>query len=357
MTDPNENPTLVRETSEEELLAAIFPLLPTGEATLVGPGDDSAVVSAPDGRFVVSTDVLVERRHFRAEWSTGYDVGWRAAMQNLADVAAMGARPTSLVVSLVVPGHLPVEWVTGLARGLAAACAPSGAAVVGGDLSSGDDVVVAVTVHGDLGGRAPVLRSGAQVSDVVAHAGRRGWSAAGLALLDQDLGDVDRELVDAYLRPEPPLAAGPAAADAGATSMLDLSDGLLRDAGRVARASGVGIDLGLDAFAADLDRLARAASAVSSVTGRRPAGEWPSAAEDVAGSGDRAALARDWVLTGGEDHGLLATFPVGTVLPEPFRAVGRVVAAGHPGQDARPAVTVDGAAPRAHGVGWDHFRG
>ncbi|MFF2623278.1 thiamine-phosphate kinase [Oerskovia jenensis] len=350
MTDPNVNPTLVRETSEEELLAAIFPLLPTGAATLVGPGDDSAVVSAPDGRFVVSTDVLVERRHFRPEWSTGYDVGWRAAMQNLADVAAMGARPTSLVVSLVIPGHLPIEWVTGLARGLAAACAPSGAAVVGGDLSSGDDVVVAVTVHGDLGGRAPVLRSGAQVSDVVAHAGRRGWSAAGLALLDHDLGDVDRELVDAYLRPEPPLEAGPAAADAGATAMLDLSDGLLRDAGRVARASGVGIDLDLDAFAADLTRLAGAASAVSASTGTRPAGEWPSAGPGVESAGEASALARDWVLTGGEDHGLLATFPVGTALPGPFRAVGRVVAAG-------PSVTVDGAAPRAHGVGWDHFRG
>ena len=361
MNDLNESPALVRETSEEELLAAIFPLLPTGAATLVGPGDDSAVVAAPDGRFVVSTDVLVERRHFRPEWSTGYDVGWRAAMQNLADIAAMGARPTSLVVSLVVPGRLPVTWVTGLARGLAAACAPSGAAVVGGDLSSGDDVVVAVTVHGDLGGRAPVLRSGAQVSDVVAHAGRRGWSAAGLALLDHELGTGDRELVDAYLRPEPPLAAGPAAADAGASAMLDLSDGLLRDAGRIARASGVGIDLDLSAFADDLARLAGAASAVSTTGPGR--GDGPGAA-------DASSLARDWVLTGGEDHGLLATFPVGSVLPPPFRAVGRVVAVdpaavdpaavdpgSGPGGTGLPAVTVDGAPPRAHGLGWDHFRG
>lgn len=362
MTDLNEGPALVRETSEEELLAAIFPLLPTGEATLVGPGDDAAVVGAPDGRFVVSTDVLVERRHFRPEWSTGYDVGWRAAMQNLADVAAMGARPTALVVSLVIPGHLPVEWVTGLARGLAAACAPSGAAVVGGDLSSGDDVVVAVTVHGDLGGRAPVLRSGARVSDVVAHAGRRGWSAAGLALLDHDLGTADQELVDAYLRPEPPLGAGPTAADAGATAMLDLSDGLLRDAGRVARASGVGIDLDLAAFAGDLARLGAAAAAVRAVSGERPAGEWPAAevsATEVSAAGQDAALARDWVLTGGEDHGLLATFPAGTVLPEPFRAVGRVVDGRRSGDPGGPgaAVTVDGIAPRAHGVGWDHFKG
>lgn len=361
MTERGDDRVLVRETSEEELLAAIFPLLPTGEATLVGPGDDSAVVSAPDGRFVVSTDVLVERRHFRPEWSTGYDVGWRAAMQNLADIAAMGARPTSLVVSLVIPGHLPVEWVTGLARGLAAACAPSGAAVVGGDLSGGDDVVVAVTVHGDLGGRAPVLRSGAQVSDVVAHAGRRGWSAAGLALLDHDLGDLDQELVAGYLRPEPPLAAGTAAADAGATAMLDLSDGLLRDAGRIARASGVGIDLDLGAFEGDLDRLRAAATAVRAASGGRPAGEWPGAGASEAQAGDEAGLARDWVLTGGEDHGLLATFPAGTTLPEPFRAVGRVVARPErvdgPEGNARAAVTVDGAAPHAHGVGWDHFRG
>src|SRR5690606_5267705 len=109
--------------------------------------------------------------------------GARAAVQNLADVAAMGARPTALVVSLVVPGNVPAAWVEGLARGLAAACAPVGAAVVGGDLSGGDALVVAVTAHGDLEGRAPVVRSGARPGDVVAHAGVRGRSAAGLALL------------------------------------------------------------------------------------------------------------------------------------------------------------------------------
>ncbi|WP_315099266.1 AIR synthase related protein, partial [uncultured Cellulomonas sp.] len=149
---------LVSELSEDGLLARIFPLLPRGDDTLLPPGDDAAVVRAPDGRFVVTTDVLVEDRHFRRAWSSGEDVGRRAAVQNLADVAAMGARPTSLVVALVVPGDLPASWVDGLARGLAAECSPLGVGVVGGDLSGGPLVVVAVTAHGDLGGRDPVLR-------------------------------------------------------------------------------------------------------------------------------------------------------------------------------------------------------
>ena len=328
-TPPDLADLTVADLTEDELLARIFPLLPRGSATLLGPGDDAAVVAVPDGRMVVSTDVLVEGRHFRRDWSTGYDVGWRAAMQNLADIAAMGARPTSLVVTLVAPAHLPVEWVTGLARGLAAACAPHGVGVVGGDLSGGDLVVTSVTVHGDLAGREPVLRSGARPGDVVGHAGVRGWSAAGLALLTADRAEVAPALVRAYLRPDPPLAAGVVAARAGATSMLDLSDGLLRDAGRVARASGVVLDLDpvAQAFGADLAVLAGAADALG-------------------------MSASDWVLAGGEDHGLLATFPPGVVIPEPFRAVGRVEAAGGvQGAD----VLVGGLSPQTSSPGWDHF--
>ncbi|MFJ1513167.1 thiamine-phosphate kinase [Cellulosimicrobium funkei] len=328
----SETPLLVRDVPEEALLARILPLLPTAPSTLVGPGDDCAVVAAPDGRYVVSTDVLVEDRHFRRRWSTGYDVGRRAAVQNLADVVSMGARPAALVVSLVMPGDLPVDWVTGLARGLADACSPLGAAVVGGDLSGGDQVVVAVTVHGDLEGREPVLRGGARAGDVVALAGTLGRSAAGLALLDAGRPDVDDALVAAYLRPDPPLAAGPVAADAGATAMMDVSDGLLRDAGRVARASGVVVDLDTGALDADRSRL-RDAAAV------------------LAGEGDGAGLVDGWVLSGGEDHGLLATFPATAPLPAGFRPLGTV----RPADDDGPGARLDGAVPR-RSSGWDHFR-
>ncbi|NYI60021.1 thiamine-phosphate kinase [Cellulomonas soli] len=319
---------LVRDVDEDALLALIFPHLPAGTGTSVPPGDDAAVVAAPDGRVVVTTDVLVEDRHFRRRWSTGEDVGHRAAVQNLADVAAMGARPTSLVVALVAPGDLPVDWVEGLARGLGQVCAPLDVGVVGGDLSGGEHVVVAVTAHGDLAGRAPVLRSGARPGDVVAHAGRRGWSAAGLALLDAGRGGDDAGLVEAYLRPTSPLEAGPRAADAGATAMLDVSDGLLRDAGRIARSSGVRLDLDepRSAFADDLERLEHAARLLG-------------------------ADATEWVLTGGEDHGLLATFPADGPLPAPFRRVGRVLDAGE-----GPDVLVGGHEPGTRGTGWDHFR-
>ena len=326
MTDQD----LVRDLSEEQLLARFTPLLPTAASTLVGPGDDAAVVAAPDGRFVVSTDVLVEGRHFLRAWSTGYDVGWRAAVQNLADCAAMGSRGTSLVVSLVIPGGLEVSWVTDFARGLAAACAGCGAAVVGGDLSGGETIVVAVTVHGDLAGRAPVLRSGARAGDILAHAGVLGRSAAGLALLSAAVPDPDPTLVAAFLRPDPPLDAGVLASVAGATAMLDVSDGLLRDAGRIARASGVSIDL--------LD----------------PAESVP---EDLAALSEAASLLGvdplTWILTGGEDHGMLATFPPGVVLPTGFRALGVVSAVEGAGVGR---VTVAGEVP-AVAPGWDHFAG
>jgi thiamine-monophosphate kinase len=325
--DVSDDPSGVSRLSdvgEDGLLARIFPRLPQAPAALVGPGDDTAVVAAPDARVVATTDLLVEGRDFRRDWSQAQDVGWKAAAQNLADVAAMGAVPTSLLVGLVAPPDLPVQWVLGLADGLAAACSGTGAGVVGGDLSSGPLIVVSVTALGDLQGRDPVLRSGARPGDVVAVAGVLGHSAAGWALLQAARPDVAPELVEAHRRPRPPYQAGVAAALAGATSMLDVSDGLVRDLGRVAKASGVSIDLD----GALLEGLAEPLAPAAAELGRHAA---------------------TWVLSGGEDHAMAATFPQDVALPEGFVRVGWVVESG-----SGTPVTLDGRPLDA--LGWDHFR-
>ena len=204
----------VGELDETALLARVVPLMPT--SALLGPGDDAALVAAPDGRVVATTDVLVEFRDFRRDWSSGADVGWKAVAQNVADVAAMGARCTGLLIALGLPGDLEVAWVEDFATGVAAACAEFGAVVVGGDLSAASEVVVAVTALGDLAGAPPVLRSGARAGDTVAVAGVLGRSAAGLELLRRGLLDGPPDLLSAHRRPVPPVAAGPLAGRAGA---------------------------------------------------------------------------------------------------------------------------------------------
>ena len=302
------------------LIDAVVERFATTDDVLLGPGDDAAVVVAADGRVVASTDLLVEGRHFRRDWSSAFEVGRKAAAQNLADIVAMGARPTALLVGLGVPADLPTSWTTGLADGLAHECALVGATVVGGDVVRAESVVIAVTALGDLEGRTPVTRSGAGSGDIVALAGRLGWSAAGLAVLGRGFRSP-RVLADAHRTPEPPYAAGCAAALAGATSMIDISDGLVADAAHVARASGV--VLALDTAKIEIGTpVAEAAAAFN--------------ADPLV-----------WVLTGGEDHALLATFPPGTALPEGFVAVGEV-RAGDPG------VLVD-EAPYVGRGGHDHF--
>ena len=302
------------------LVDAVVSRFVTTPDVLLGPGDDAAVVAAPDGRVVATTDLLVEGRHFRRDWSSAFDVGRKAAAQNLAAVVAMGARPTALLVGLGAPADLPAAWATGLADGLAHECALVGATVVGGDVVRSDTVVIAVTALGDLEGRAPVTRSGAAPGDVVALAGRLGWAAAGLAVLGRGFRSP-RVLADAHRVPAPPYASGRAAALGGATAMLDVSDGLVQDAGHLAAASGVLVALDTTRITVDAP-VAEAAAAFN--------------ADPLL-----------WVLGGGDDHALLATFPAGTALPEGFVAIGEVVA-------GEPAVLVDGA-PWAGPAGHDHF--
>lgn len=287
--------------------------------TLLGPGDDAAVVAAADGRVVATTDLLVEGVHFRLDWSTPEQVGRKAAAANLADVAAMGAVPTALLVGLACPDSTPVETLTAITDGLWQEAAAAGAGVVGGDVTSSATLVVSVTALGSLEGRDPVTRAGARPGDIVALAGRVGWAAAGWAVLARGFRSPVA-VVGAQRVPEPPYGAGPAAAAAGATAMIDVSDGLLADLGHVALASGVAIDV-------------------------RPP-PVPARLADVG-----AALGVDpvhWLLTGGEDHALAATFPPDATLPAGWTAIGEVRA-------GEPVVLVSGRAYDGGAGGWDHF--
>lgn len=420
-----------------------------GPSVLLGPGDDAAVVAAPDRRVVASMDLLVEGRHFRRDWSSGYQIGRKAAAQNLADIAAMGARPTALLVGLSAPGEVEVDWAAELAAGLADESALVGASVAGGDTTRGERIVIAVTALGNLDGRAPVLRSGAHPGDAVAVAGELGWSAAGLELLaraqadptpedphgetdvrpgtfegedmfdslpargesgevaqggesapnsvsgpdsgggarenaetidaiaaaadprtavhrssvsatDADIdsdsnagsdadsransaADTDADISAApsnqsdhlepwkakalarHRSPEPPYSAGPAAAEAGATAMLDVSDGLLADLGHIARESWVTIDLDPELFPI------------------------PTELRDLAK--DCGVDPAHWFLTGGEDHALAGCFPADLPLPPGWHRIGRVTV---PGGHDECRVTVSGS-PWPGRQGWDHF--
>ncbi|MFT4156616.1 MAG: thiamine-phosphate kinase [Microbacterium sp.] len=296
---PNADDPRLGEMSEARILEAILSRTLPSVHTILGPGDDAAVIAAPSGSVVATTDTLVHGPDFRLAWSTGYDLGWKAAAVNLADVAAMGARPTALLVALAVPRDLRLSFVEQLADGFREACASlaPGCAVVGGDLTVTDVLTVAVTALGDLEGRAAVTRSGARPGDVIAVAGELGQAAWGLGVLFGRFRDGDTPIpvndgmlthdesaaVAAQLRPEPPIGLGPVAAAAGATAMMDISDGLALDARRMATASAVTFALDSAALGGDPER----------------------------------------ALAGGEDHALLATFPMESV-PIGFRIIGEV---------------------------------
>jgi thiamine-monophosphate kinase len=361
--------------------------MPAGALTSVGIGDDAAVVGAPSGSVVAAVDLVIEGRHFRRDWSSAYDVGVKAAARSLADIAAMGAVNTALLVALATPGTLPARWATDLASGLASEATRAGAGIVGGDTARADSITLSVTALGDLAGRAPVLRSGARPGDVIAFAGTLGRSAAGLALLMAgtrwlpagvpagapavEISDPLARLVAAHLRPAPPYDAGPEAALFGATAMIDVSDGLLADLGHVAEASGVQINLSSSSLApgtALREAAARLAGSASASAGALAPGSGSAGAlapgsgsGSAPGSGSGSAPgsssgsasaspesnALEWVLTGGEDHALVAAFPPGTVLPGRWRVIGEV--------RAGSGVTVDGAPHEGPG-GWQHFR-
>jgi thiamine-monophosphate kinase len=309
----------VADMGEFGLISRITAGLTVTDATVLGPGDDAAIVRTTDGRVVAATDLLIENRHFRRDWSTANDVGHKAAAKNFADIVAMGAVPTALLVGFGTPGDLEVEWVDDFTAGLREECGVVGAAIVGGDIVATDVITIAISALGDLQGREPVTLSGARPGDVVAFAGRLGWAGAGLAVLGRGFRSPV-QVVNAHRRPEPPYAQGVEAALLGASAMTDVSDGLIADLGNIATASGVRIELKGSSLPVPLKL------------------------KEVG-----AALNTDpmtWVLTSGDDYALVATFDKGVDLPAAWTVIGAVV---------------DGSGVRVDGRTWpsgghEHFR-
>ncbi|GAA3693095.1 thiamine-phosphate kinase [Zhihengliuella alba] len=321
---------------------------------ILGPGDDAGILAVPDGRLVTTVDTITEDQDFRRIWpcgyrTTGYDVGWKSVAQNLSDINAMGARPTGIVTSLSLPADIGLDWVESFAAGVTDSIDQLGAhdcAIIGGDVGRGREISVTTTAFGSLDGGEPVLRSGAKPGDILAVCGTLGLGAAGVDLLDhrssgrhesevmgQRISDSSPEPVYsvalAQLRPRPPIGAGPSARMAGARAMLDISDGLIQDAARVAEASGLCIHL-------------------QSVACAEPP-ELTQVAQYLEGD------ARRWVFTGGEDFALLAAFDPRPGPPPGWRHVGWAETGRGVRIDAQPAQSwlaenLDGLRP-----GWDPF--
>lgn len=345
MSNSERDDVTVGELGESGVLRRVLAQLAEADAASLGPGDDCAVLRVA-GELVVTSDTMVEGPDFRRAWHSGFELGWKLAATNLSDVAAMGARPIGLTVSLAVPRDTPVALLEDIARGLNAACvalAP-GCGVVGGDLGTAPVITAAVTALGDLSERQAVTRSGAREGDQVAYAGALGLAGLGLTLLFSDGVDDDGTahneeierhrsehpaLLEAQLAPAPPIHLGVVAADAGATAMMDVSDSLSLDSRRLAEASSTGsLADAAGKIAIDLD---------------------PELLTHAFGEQHGELVPIESMLAGGEDHGLLATFPADTALPDGFHCIGRVIES--PSDAA--ALLVSGAPYDARG--WDPF--
>lgn len=283
----------VGEIGEFGLIDLVARQLGTSPLVLIGPGDDAAHVATGPGGTLISTDLLIEGRHFRRDWSSAHEIGRKAAACNMSDINAMGGTATALTVGFGAPADLPVEWALEMIRGFEEEAATVGAHVVGGDVTSADSVVLGISVIGEAD---PVVRrAGASPGDLVAVTGRMGLAGAGFAALSRGFRSP-KAAVDAHRVPAPPYAQGPVAALAGASAMTDISDGLLADLAHVAAASGVAIDIDPTAF--------HVVEAVGTVA---------------------EALQIDpmtFVLTGGDDYGLAATFAPGSAIPDGWTVVG-----------------------------------
>lgn len=327
------------DVTEDELLAAIRKVLSgTAPGVVVGVGDDAAVVEAGSGERVLTTDMLVEGVHFDRGLASARDLGYKAIVVNVSDVAAMAASPRFALASLALSPETDAAWTMELFGGMRGACDEYALSLIGGDLNRGDAAVVSITVVGEVAPGRAVLRSGAQVGDRVVVTGSLGAAAAGLFLAKSAPGravasEWGRELLAAHFRPVARVGEAQTLAQAGATAMMDISDGLAKDLGRLCAESRVGARIDL---------------------GRIPVAKGLGPAAEVLGLDPL-----ETALSGGEDYELLATIAPAAVegaraeLRERFGVtladIGAII------EEGLCAVDQDGREFPLEPKGWDHF--
>ena len=315
------------DTTEDELLGAIARLLSDDSPEIVvGVGDDAAVVRPGSGDLVLTTDALVEGVHFVRATSAPRDLGFRAIVVNVSDIAAMAASPRYALAALTLPTDVDAAYVTELIGGMRDACTGYGCRLIGGNLARGADLTLAVTVTGEVAPGRAVTRAGARVGDAVVVTGELGASAAARRVRDEPSrwSDDDRAAFRRAERPTARVGEAQVLARHGATAMIDVSDGLALDLSRLCRASGTGARVRLDAVP-----LA------------------PTATLDEA-------------IGGGEDYELIATMAAGAVRPaaadlaEVFGVV--LTTIGDIIEEGIVGVAADGSEAPLSPKGWDHFR-
>lgn len=331
------------DVTEDELVAAIRKVL-SGKlpGVVVGVGDDAAVLEPGGGQQVLTTDMLVEGVHFDRASISPRDLGAKSIVVNVSDIAAMAASPRAAVVSLALTTDLNTAWVMELEGGMRAACDEYALALVGGDVDRAGEIVIAVTVIGEVAPGRAVTRSGARVGDRLVVTGALGAAAGGLVLsrahpskLGRAIGEGwGSELLSSLARPVARVGEAQTLAQAGATAMMDLSDGLGKDLTRLCAESRVGARV----------ELARLPVSSALASGSRALGVDP----------------LELAVGGGEDYELLATMPVDTVeaaraaLDErfdvPLTDIGEIVEG-----NGLVAVDLEGNASPLEAKGWDHF--
>jgi thiamine-monophosphate kinase len=317
------------DLTEDELIVAIRRVLSgAGPEVIVGPGDDAAVLAAGTGQIVLTADAMIEGVHFDRTITSARDLGYKAVMVTLSDIAAMGASPRAALVTLALTPELDAAWVMELYGGMRQACDEHALWLVGGDLARGGQIAISVTATGEVAPGRAVTRAGARVGDVLAVTGTLGGSASGLrvARSGRVRGDTDRALLHAHLRPTARVGEGAVLARHGATAMMDVSDGLAMDLTRLASASHVSAVIRLqDIPIAD-------------------------------------GATRDDALGGGEDYELLVALPdeeaftaAAVELRETYGTPLTAIGSTGEGEGVN-SVGEDGMEGPLEPTGWDHFR-